>query len=263
MKLILCDIFLGEWIMSGHSKWSSIKHKKAAVDSKRGRVFTRITKEITVAARAGGGDPAANPRLRTAVQSAKSVNMPQENIQRAIKKGTGELPGVHYEEHTYEGYGAAGVAIMAEVLTDNKNRTVAELRKIFSKNGGNMAESGCVNWMFHKKGLILVDSDKTDEEKLMSVVVDAGAEDIKTEEKTFEIITAVEDFENVKKVLETNKIEFAMAEITMIPETALKVEGKEAHQVLKLMEALEDHDDIQKTYANFDVSEKDLGEPDK
>tara|TARA_B100000315_G_scaffold243700_1_gene267390 strand:- start:13693 stop:14439 length:747 start_codon:yes stop_codon:yes gene_type:complete len=244
--------------MSGHSKWSSIKHKKAAVDAKRGKIFTRITKEITVAARTGGGDPASNSRLRTAVQSAKSVNMPQDNIQRAIKKGTGELPGVHYEEHTYEGYGAAGVAIMADVLTDNKNRTVAELRKIFSKNNGNMAESGCVNWMFHKKGLILVDSDKVDEEKLMSIVIDAGAEDIKTEEKMFEIVTEAEDFENVKNVLVKNKIEFSMAEITMIPETTLKVEGKDAQQVIKLMEELDDHDDIQKTYANFDVSEKDL-----
>ena len=246
--------------MSGHSKWSSIKHKKAAVDAKRGKIFNRITKEITVAARTGGGDHAANSRLRTAIQSAKSVNMPQENIQRAIKKGTGELPGVHYEEHTYEGYGAAGVAIMADVLTDNKNRTVAELRKIFSKNGGNMAESGCVNWMFHKKGLILVDSDKADEEKLMSIVIDAGAEDIKTEEKTFEIITAVEDYENVKNALGKNNIEFSMAEITMIPETTLKVEGKQAHQVLKLMEELEYHDDIQKTYANFYIAEKDLAE---
>jgi YebC/PmpR family DNA-binding regulatory protein len=184
--------------------------------------------------------------------------MPQDNIQRAIKKGTGELPGVHYEEHTYEGYGAAGVAIMADVLTDNKNRTVAELRKIFSKNNGNMAESGCVNWMFHKKGLIFVDSDKVDEEKLMSIVIDAGAEDIKTEDKTFEIVTEAEDFENVKNVLSKNKIEFSIAEITMIPETTLKVEGEDAWQVIKLMEELDDHDDIQKTYANFDIAEKDL-----
>ena len=246
--------------MSGHSKWSSIKHKKAVVDEKRGKVFTRITKEITVAARAGGSDPDANPRLRTAVQSAKAVNMPQQNIQRAIKRGTGELPGVQYEEHTYEGYGAAGVAIMADVLTDNKNRTVAELRKIFSKNGGNMADSGCVNWMFHKKGLILVDSDKADEEKLISIVIDAGAEDIKTEEKNFEIVTAAKDFENVKNILEKNNIKFSMAEITMVPETTLKVEGKQAHQVLKLMEELDDQDDIQKTYANFDISEKDFAE---
>ena len=244
--------------MSGHSKWSSIKHKKAAVDAKRGKVFTRVIKEMTVAARIGGGDPASNPRLRTAVQSAKSVNMPQHNIQRAIKKGTGELPGVHYEEHTYEGYGAAGVAIMADVLTDNKNRTVAELRKIFSKNNGNLAESGCVNWMFHKKGLIFVDSDKVDEDKLMSIVIDAGAEDIKTEDKTFEIVTEAEDFENVKNVLSKNKIEFSIAEITMIPETTLKVEGEDAWQVIKLMEELDDHDDIQKTYANFDIAEKDL-----
>ncbi len=246
--------------MSGHSKWSSIKHKKAAVDAKRGKIFTRITKEITVAVRIGGSDPAANPRLRTAVQSAKSVNMPQQNIQRAIKNGTGELPGLHYEEHTYEGYGAAGVAIMADVLTDNKTRTVAELRKIFSKNGGNMAESGCVNWMFHKKGLIFVDSDKADEEQLMSIVIDAGAEDIKAEENIFEIVTEVEDFENVKNTLKKSNIEFSMAEITMIPETTLKVEGKQAHQILKLMEELDDHDDIQKSYANFDISEKDFAE---
>lgn len=246
--------------MSGHSKWSSIKHKKAAVDAKRGRAFTRITKEITVAARAGGGDPASNPRLRTAVQSAKAVNMPHDNIQRAIKKGTGELPGVCYEEHTYEGYGAAGVAVMADALTDNKNRTVAELRKIFSKNGGNMGEAGCVSWMFHQKGLILVDSNKADEEKLMSIVIDAGAEDMKTEDNVFEIVTAVEDFENVKDALAKNNIECSMAEITKIPETSLNVGGKQAEQVMKLMEELDDHDDIQKVYANFDISEKDLAE---
>lgn len=246
--------------MSGHSKWSSIKHKKAAVDAKKGKAFTRVAKEITVAAKAGGGDPAANPRLRTAIQAAKGVNMPQDNIQRAIKKGTGELPGVSYEENTYEGYGAAGVAIMADVLTDNKNRTVAELRKIYSKNGGNMGETGCVNWMFHKKGLIMIDSDKTDEEKLMSIVLDVGAEDIKAEDDAFEIVTSAEDFENVKKALESNSIEYSMAEITMVPETTIKVAGKEARQVMRLMEALEDHDDIQKTYANFDISEEELAE---
>lgn len=246
--------------MSGHSKWSSIKHKKAAVDAKRGKVFTRITKEISVASRTGGGDPSANPRLRTAIQAAKGVNMPQDNIQRAIKKGTGELPGVHYEEHTYEGYGVAGVAIMVDVLTDNKNRTVAELRKIFSKNGGNMAESGSVNWMFHQKGLILVDSDQADEEKLMSIVIDAGAEDILTEDKTFEIITPPKEFEKVKSALGQNNLKCSMAEMTMIPKTTVKVEGKQAEQILKLMEELEDHDDIQKTCANFDISEKDLAE---
>ncbi len=246
--------------MSGHSKWSSIKHKKAAVDAKRGKAFTKITKEITVASRIGGGDQSANPRLRTAVQSARSVNMPQENIQRAIKKGTGELPGVHYESHTYEGYGVAGVAIMVEVLTDNKNRTVASLRHIFSKCGGNMGETGCVNWLFHKKGLLIVDSDKVDEEKLTTIAIDAGAEDLKSEDKSFEIISAPEDFENIKTALEKNNIELSMAEITMIPETSIKVEGKQAQQVIKLMDELEDHEDIQKTYANFDISEKDLVE---
>lgn len=249
--------------MSGHSKWASIKHKKAAVDAKRGKVFTRIIKEITVAARMGGGDATGNPRLRTAIQTAKSVNMPQDNIQRAIKKGTGELPGVHYEEITYEGYGVAGIAIMVDVLTDNKNRTVAELRRVFSKNGGNMAESGCVNWLFHNKGLILIDSDKVDEEKLMSVAIDAGAEDVKTEEKTYEIITAPEDFEKVKNVLEENNIELSLAELTMVPETTVNVEGKQAQQILKLMEDLDDHDDIQKAYANFDILEKDLSEASK
>lgn len=246
--------------MSGHSKWASIKHKKANVDAKRGKTFTRITKEITVAARSGGGDSSSNPRLRTAIQTAKGVNMPQDNIQRAIKKGTGELPGVNYEEHTYEGYGPAGVAIMVDVLTDNKNRTVAELRTLFSKNGGNMADSGSVNWMFHQKGLVLIESDKVDEEKLMSIVIDAGAEDIKTEEKAFEIITSPKEFEKVKNALEKNNIEIQTAEITMIPETTVKVEGKQAEQVIRLMEALEDHDDIQKTHSNFDISEKYLAE---
>ena len=252
---------IGKDIMSGHSKWASIKHKKAVVDAKRGKAFTKIIKEITVAARiGGGGDPASNPRLRTAIQSAKSVNMPQDNIQRAIKKGTGDLPGVHYEEHTYEGYGPAGIAIMVEVLSDNKNRTVAELRRIFSKNGGNLAETGCVNWMFHKKGLILVDSDKVDEEELMVIAIEAGADDIKTEEKTFEIISSPPVFEKVKDALEKNNITLNMAEITMIPETTIKVEGKQAQQAIKLMEDLEDHDDIQKSFANFDICDKDLAE---
>ncbi len=246
--------------MSGHSKWASIKHKKALVDAKRGKVFTKIIKEITVAARAGGGDPTGNPRLRTAIQTAKSVNMPQDNINRAIKKGTGELPGVHYESITYEGYGVAGIAVMVDVLTDNKNRTVAEIRKIFSKNGGTMADAGCVNWLFHKKGLMLIDSEKIEEEKLMSIAIDAGAEDINTEEKSYEIITSPEDFEKIKSALEKNNIEFNLAEVTMIPETTVKVEGKQAQQILKLMEELDDHEDIQKAYANFDILEQGLAE---
>jgi len=243
--------------MSGHSKWATTKHKKAATDAKRGKIFTKITKEITVAAKLGGGDPDGNPRLRTAVAKAKSVSMPAENIKRAIQKGTGELPGVAYEEITYEGYGPNGVAIIAEVLTDNRNRTVSEIRNIFSKAGGNMGESGCVSWMFHKKGYIVVARAKADEEKLMSLALDAGAEDMQTEDDNFVITTAQNDFEKVKKALEDAGVVFEVAEETMIPQTYVKLEGeKVAGQMLRLMEAIEDNDDVQNVYANFDIPDE-------
>lgn len=240
--------------MSGHSKWASIKRKKGKTDAQRGQLFTRLIKEITVAAREGGGDPEGNPRLRAAIQSAKGANMPQANIDKAIKRGTGELPGVSYEAVSYEGYGPGGVAMLIETLTDNKNRTVAEIRHIMSKHGGNIGEVGCVGWMFHKRGAISVDKEKADEEKLFMVAVDAGALDVKLEGDSFEILTEFEDFDKVKKGLEENNIPLDQAEITMIPQTVVKLEGKEAEQMLKLMEDLEGHDDVQKIYANFDIA---------
>jgi YebC/PmpR family DNA-binding regulatory protein len=243
--------------MSGHSKWATTKHKKAATDAKRGKIFTKITKEITVAAKLGGGDPDGNPRLRTAVAKAKSVSMPAENIKRAIQKGTGELPGVSYEEITYEGYGPSGVAVIVEVLTDNRNRTVSEIRNIFSKSGGNMGETGCVSWMFHKKGYIVVARAKADEEKLMSLALDAGAEDMQTEDDNFVITTAQSDFEKVRKTLEDAGVPLEVAEVTMVPQTYVKIEGeKVAGQMMRLMEAIEDNDDVQNVYANFDIPEE-------
>jgi YebC/PmpR family DNA-binding regulatory protein len=243
--------------MSGHSKWATTKHKKAATDAKRGKIFTKITKEITVAAKLGGGDADGNPRLRTAVAKAKSVSMPAENIKRAIQKGTGELPGVAYEEITYEGYGPNGVAIIVEVLTDNRNRTVSEIRNIFSKAGGNMGESGCVSWMFHKKGYLVVARAKADEEKLMSLALDAGAEDLQTEDDNFVITTAQNDFEKVKKTLEDAGIPLEVAEVTMVPQTYVKLEGeKVAGQMMRLMETIEDNDDVQNVYANFDIPDE-------
>ena len=243
--------------MSGHSKWATTKHKKAATDAKRGKIFTKITKEITVAAKLGGGDPDGNPRLRTAVAKAKGVSMPAENIKRAIQKGTGELPGVSYEEITYEGYGPNGVAIIVEVLTDNRNRTVSEIRNIFSKSGGNMGEAGCVSWMFHKKGYIVVARAKADEEKLMSLALDAGAEDLQTEDDNFVITTPPNDFEKVKKALEDAGIPLDLAEVTMVPQTYVTIEGeKVAGQMLRLMEAIEDNDDVQNVYANFDIPDE-------
>ncbi len=244
--------------MSGHSKWASIKHKKGALDAKRGKIFTKIIKEISVAARLGGGDQEGNPRLRTAVAAAKAENMPKDNIERAIKKGTGELEGVNYEEISYEGYGPAGVAVILNVLTDNKNRTVAEIRSLFSKNGGNLGEAGCVSWMFQKKGQILVAAKAVDEERLMTIVLDAGAEDMKTGEDEFEIITTPDNFEKVKKAVDDNKIPATFAEVTMVPQSYIKLTGQKAHQMLHLMEALEDHDDVQKVYANFDIPEDEL-----
>ncbi len=242
--------------MSGHSKWHGIKHKKAKVDAQKGRLFTRLIKEITVAARHGGGDPGGNPRLRTAIQAAKAANMPADNIDRAIKKGTGELPGVSYEECVYEGYGPGGVAVLVEALTDNKNRTTSELRKVFSKSGGNLGESGCVAWMFAKKGLIQVEAAKADEERLLSIVLEAGAEDLRRDESLFEVITAPSDFERVREAVGKAGIPMVSAEITMVPQNTLRVEGKQAQQMLQLMEDLEEHDDAQHVYANFDIPEE-------
>lgn len=242
--------------MSGHSKWAGIKHKKAKVDAQRGRAFTKVIREITVAARVGGGDPVGNPRLRLAIDKAKAVNMPQDNIQRAILKGTGELPGVSYEEYVYEGYGPGGVAVLLEVLTDNKNRTAPEIRKIFAKHGGNLGESGCVAWMFEKKGLIQVEAARTDEDRLFGVALEAGAEDVRQSDNLFEVITAPKDLERVKESLAKEKIEIAEGEVTMLPQSTVKLEGKQAHQMLQLMEGLEEHDDVQNVYANFDIPEE-------
>lgn len=242
--------------MSGHSKWAGIKHKKAKVDAQRGRVFTKIIREITVAARVGGGDPAGNPRLRTAVQAAKAVNMPSDNIERAIKKGTGELEGVSYEEITYEGYGPGGVAVMVEVVTDNKNRTVGEIRKAFSRHGGNLGETGCVGFLFEKKGYLQVEASKVDEDRLLSIALEAGAEDLQREEGLFAVTTAPKDFEKVREAILKSGIQPLSAEITKLPKSTVKLDGKPAEQMLRLMEELEEHDDVQHVYANFDIPEE-------
>jgi len=244
--------------MSGHSKWSSIKHKKAAKDAKRGKLFTKFIKEITVAARLGGGDINANPRLRTAVTTARENSMPNDNIDRAIKKGTGELEGVHYEEVNYEGYGPGGVAIMASALTDNRNRTVSELRRVFEKHGGNMGAAGCVAWMFHKRGVLSVEKDKADEERLMEVALDAGADDVTDAGDSFEIITPPEKFEAVKSALQGAPIPTSSAELTMVPESTVSLSGKDAEQVMKLLEELDDHDDVQSVASNADFSQEDI-----
>ncbi|MBI5055253.1 MAG: YebC/PmpR family DNA-binding transcriptional regulator [Nitrospirae bacterium] len=244
--------------MSGHSKWSQIKHKKAATDSKKGKAFSKLSKELSVAARLGGGNPDMNARLRLVIEKAREVNMPADNIKRAIQKGTGELPGVHYEEILYEGYGPAGVALMMEVMTDNRTRTVAEIRHILSKHGGNMGETGSVGWIFDKKGYILVSKKIGDEDTLMSNALDAGAEDFKndTEEENYEIITAPEDLNKVKEYLEAKKITLSLSEITLVPKNYIKLEVRDAEKMLKLMEALEEHDDIQNVYANFDIPDE-------
>lgn len=239
--------------MSGHSKWSTIKHKKAAKDARRGKLFTKVIKEITVAARIGGGDINANPRLRTAVAAAKAASMPGDNIERAIRKGTGELEGVTYEEIQYEGYGPGGVAILAHVLTDNKNRTVSEIRRLFTKHGGNLGETGCVAWMFDKKGVITVDKSQLDEDRLVGLVLDAGGEDVKEDDGFFEVITRPEDFEKVKERLEREKIAIASAQVTMVPRNTVTVAERHVEPILKLTEELEDHDDVQSVSANFDI----------
>ena len=243
--------------MSGHSKWATIKHKKAATDAKRGNLFTKLIREVTVAAKNGGGDPTTNARLRTALDRAKQSSMPQDNIDRAVKKGTGELEGVTYEEFSIEGYGAGGVAIMVEVLTDNKNRSTSEIRNIFSKKNGNVAGAGSVGWMFQKKGYIEIDKKAyPDEEKIMGVVLDAGAQDMETEGDVYAVTTDAKDLENVRKALEAGKVKPKSADITMIPSTTIKLEGEKAKQVLGLVEALEEHDDVQNVYANFDVPDE-------
>jgi YebC/PmpR family DNA-binding regulatory protein len=246
--------------MSGHSKWHSIKHKKAATDSKRGRIFTRLIKEMTAAARNGGGDTDANPRLRLAVATAKASNMPAENIKRAIMRGTGELPGISYEDVNYEGYGPGGVAIFMHALTDNKNRTVAEIRHLLSKNGGNLGETGCVGWMFERKGYLVVQKSAADEEKLLDLALGAGADDMREDGSNFEILTAPENFDAVRTALEKAGIATDAAEISMMPQNYVKLEGKNAQTMLKLMEALEDHEDIQNVWANFDIDESELKE---
>lgn len=244
--------------MSGHSKWSTIKHKKAAKDAKRGKIFTKLIKEITVAARMGGGDVNANPRLRTAVTTARAQSMPTDNIERAIKKGTGELEGVTYEEVQYEGYGPAGVAIMLQILTDNRNRTVAEIRNLFGKNGGNLGENGCVGWMFSKKGIITVDKSAVAEEKLFEVALEAGADDIADAGEAFEVTTPPEAFDDVKTALDQAGIASTSAEVTMVAGNTVTVRGSDAEQTLKLLEALEDHDDVQKVSANADIPQEEV-----
>jgi len=243
--------------VSGHSKWSTIKRKKGALDAKRGKIFSRLIKEITVAARMGGGDPEGNPRLRSAINTAKTENMPKDNIERAIKKGTGELEGAVYEEITYEGYGPSGVAVLVDCMTDNKNRTVADIRHAFSKSGGNLGESGCVSWMFDKKGSILVDKEVIDEEELMDKALEAGAEDVVEEDTVFQVVTAPEDFDAVREALEADGVKFIEASVSMIPQNTVDItDEKRARQILKLLESLEDQDDVQNVYANFDIPDE-------
>jgi len=243
--------------MSGHSKWATIRHKKGAADARRGKVFTKLIKELMVAARMGGGNPEGNPRLRAAVLAARAENMPKENIDRAIKKGTGELEGVNYEEMMYEGYGPGGVAVLVDILTDNRNRAASEVRHIFSRNGGNLGEAGCVAWMFNKKGSIVFDKNAMPEEELIELALEAGAEDVKEQENQFEVITSPEDFANVKAAFDEKQIKYELAEITMSPQTTVPIEDpKSAQQLLRLMDTLEDHDDVQHVYANFDIPDR-------
>jgi YebC/PmpR family DNA-binding regulatory protein len=243
--------------MSGHNKWSTIKHKKGAADAKRGKIFTKLIKEITVAAKMGGADPEGNPRLRTAIDKAKGENMPKDNIERAIKKGTGDMDGVTYEETTYEGYGPGGVAVLVEVMTDNRNRTVSDVRSIFSKCNGNMGEAGCVAWMFDQKGLIVYPGS-TDFDKLFEAALEAGAEDVADEDGQFEVTTDPSAFMEVRDALEKAGFKHESAEVTMIPQTMVKLDGKQAESMLKLMDRLEDNDDVQNVYANFDISDEEM-----
>jgi len=243
--------------MSGHSKWATIKHKKAALDAKRGKTFTRIIKEITIAARSGG-DPDANPRLRTAVLAAKAVSMPADNIKKAIMRGTGEIAGGQIDEVMFEGYGPGGAAVLVNVATDNRNRTVSELRHVFSKNGGNMGEQGSVSWMFERKSQILIPEDKSDEDTLMGIVLDAGADDLRHEDESWIVLSAPEAHEAVLKALEAAGLKPTEASIAMVPKNLIKLEGKNAGAMLRLSDALEEHDDVQNVYSNFDIDEKEL-----
>ena len=246
--------------MSGHSKWATIKHKKGALDAKRGKVFTRLIKEIAMAAKAGGGDPDHNPRLRTAIAAAKAENMPADNIKRAVQRGTGELPGATYEEATFEGYGPGGVALLVDVSTDNRNRTVSEIRHIFTKHSGNLGEAGSVAWMFHKKGSIVVPKLLAKEEDLMNIVLEAGGEDLRDDGENWEILTDPGSYEAVLQAVKKAGIEPAVAEVAKLPQNYVKVEGATASQMIRLLEALEDHDDVQHVYSNFDVDQKQLEE---
>jgi YebC/PmpR family DNA-binding regulatory protein len=246
--------------MSGHSKWAQIRRKKEKVDTQRGRIFTHLIREITVAARQGGGNPETNARLRAAIDMAKAQNMPQDNIKNAIMRGTGELEGVNYEEISYEGYGSCGIAILIEAVTDNKNRTTSEIRHIFSRYGGNLGETGCVSWMFKDKGVIYIDKEKVDEERLLMIALDAGAEDVTVESDSYQIITSLREFGSVRSMLESEGVEYSSAELTKLPQSTVKVSEKDAKTILKLMDALEEHDDVQHVYANFDIPDEILSE---
>ncbi len=242
--------------MSGHSKWANIKHRKASVDAKRGKIFTKLIRELTVAAKHGGGDIESNPRLRTAINTAKGANMPNDTIDRAVKRGTGEIGGDDFHELSYEGYGPGGSAVLVRTLTDNKNRTVSDIRRIFTKHGGNLGENGCVAWMFDMKGRIAFEKDTVDEEQVFDLVLDAGADDVVTEDSELVVITPPEEIETVKSVLDEAGLKYETAEVTMIPENNVKIEGKEAEHMIRLMEALEDSDDVQNVYSNFDIPEE-------
>jgi YebC/PmpR family DNA-binding regulatory protein len=244
--------------MSGHSKWSSIKHKKAATDAKRGKIFTRFIRELTIAARSGGGDPESNSRLRHAIDGARAANMPSDNIKKAVQRGTGELEGVNYEEFSYEGYGPGGVAILADAMTDNKNRTVSEVRHVFEKYNGNLGQQGCVSWMFTRKGVILVPQSAIGEDELMEIIVENGAEDMVKEGSSYEITTATEDFDKVHEALKAKKLPIESAEISKVPSTYIKLEGRQAEQMLKLYDKLEELDDIQNVWSNFDISDEEI-----
>jgi YebC/PmpR family DNA-binding regulatory protein len=246
--------------MSGHSKWATIKHKKGALDAKRGKTFTRLIKEITMAAKSGGGDPDSNPRLRTAITAAKAENMPADNIKRAVQRGTGELPGVSYEEVTFEGYGPGGVALLVDVTTDNRNRTVSEIRHMFTKGGGNLGEAGSVSWMFHKKGEIVVPKSAAKEEDLMNIVLENGGEDLRDDQESWEITTDPGSYEGVLNAIKKANIEVAHSQIGMVPQNYIKLEGSAATQMIRLLEAIEEHDDVQNVYSNFDVDQKQLEE---
>lgn len=244
--------------MSGHSKWATIKRKKGAADAKRGKLFTKIIRELSAASRQGGGDPNGNPRLRTVIDKAKAVNMPQENVDRAIKRGTGQLEGVTYEEHLYEGYGPGGAALILKILTDNRNRTISEVRNILNKNGGNMGETGCVSWIFKTLGVLHFNKSQFSEDQLMELVLEAGAEDLKDEEDTWDVMTKPESFEPVKKALAEKGLTPLSAELTMVPQNTVNLSGSDAEKMLRLMESLEDHDDVQEVFSNFDISKEEM-----